>query len=148
MKAQKATLTPRFLQLLVIWTVLGATVIDLLMWISRAVMQASSNPNFSGFFGIFLFHLIMFLVFVGAFMLVSRKISLLQKVFESTLVLVATQALYGVLSNLLYTTSYALQAPVYDTGFLWGRFTEVALAVVTLGIIFACLLIARHKKHW
>jgi hypothetical protein len=148
MKSQKATFTPRFLQLLVVWTVLGATAIDLLMWIGRAVMQASSNPNFSGFFSIFMFHLMMLVVFAGAFALVSRKVTLLQRIFESTLVLLATQALYGVLSNLLYTTSYALRAPVYDTAFLWGRFTEVALAIVTLGVIFSCLLVARHKKLW
>lgn len=147
--AVKAETTPRKLQILVIAALGGSFVLQWGLTLSTVLQQIQTNTNLSSYTSFFIGQVIVPIVlFAGAYFLNPRKLSLLGKLFESTLLMLVGQTVIGVLVQLAMLIQFTVGFQgVSDTAL---SITMYDLSAVTIGLVlyFATLAYLRKTKRW
>lgn len=148
-KKQNSQQTPKHLQLMFLGTVIGVAIYSTLDMFYRMAMQYPSNPNLSSFMGMlvgsFLYPV---LLIVMAYFLMTRKLSLVQKLYESVIVAIIGVCLFT-LTNYMFiglTSYFGLYETVWTSlGAFWTWALE---ALPSLILVLVYLWIARRKGQW
>lgn len=149
MKTQKTKdlAVPKHLQRLFVYSVVAAVSVVLVQQLVFAMMQFSSNPNLSGFYVTFLaLGLMPVVMFIIAYMLVARKISTGQRIFESVVVAVSALAAQLALNTIVTNVFWHLRIPGSD---IFGSFGLPTISVIlVLAFLTLYLLKVRKSGRW
>lgn len=134
-------------QQLFVFTVFASFTLALAQQLWLALSQLSSNPNLSSFYLTFISISLMPLVtFVASYLLIRRKISLQQKLFESTLVGVIGYTACMGLNVLINTIVWSFEIQYNNLFASFGVPTVITLAVFGFALFYVLTL--RKSGRW
>jgi hypothetical protein len=139
MKSNQPATTDLGLQKLLVFSSAAAFAISFGSMLELAVTQSFTNPNLSGFYLTFLtLGIAPVVLFLAAFFLVKRRLGTVQRLFESTVVVLAGQALIMALNGLV---NYLFNKLPIASGDMFGSFgipivTTFFALLVTIAYVF------------
>ena len=113
------------------------------------VSQYPHNQNLSGFHAIFMTTTVLPLVMATtAYLLARRKVSVLERSFDSIIVVILSLMLFGFLNLVLWGLLSSLSVDV----FVWEATGSLSFAALSAALVYAImtgyLLVARRKGQW
>lgn len=149
MKSHASSTTPKHLQITLVGVLSANILYGFVQTLYYMTQQAATNDNFSAFMGNivtgFVYPAVLACI---AYALITRKISVLQKLFESAIVVACTVFLSALVSSavmaalsgfMLYEDAWMTLGPTL--------FFVIEGALVTVPVL-GYLLYARRKKQW
>ena len=135
---------PTSIQKLIVFSVLGITILQLVFTLASSIAQYRSNSNLGGLYSyLFLFTFMPILFFIAAYAMNPRHLERISRTFESLIVTLAAlfgQALFSSLVPLLYRFSEG-SINLYSA-------YQIGSGVVFYAVFVIVLIVIRKKGIW